>query len=132
MGGAERAGAARDACGGAGIEYLKRADRREHDRQSQLAAEYIDGAIDPGDVAQHARPECDLVERHAVAAHRGLGLGGADNVIPGILIEVGPGLADKFVKVLEFLAARAELDVHRRPDGGPVIHGVSLPFFSAP
>jgi hypothetical protein len=33
------------------------------------------------------------------------------------------------VKVLEFLAARAELNGRRRLDGGPVIHGVSLPFF---
>ena len=45
-----------------------------------------------GDVAQHPRPERDLVERHAVAPHRGLGLGGADDVVPGVLVEVGARL----------------------------------------
>ena len=128
MGGAERTGPARDGRAGAGIEDLERADRRQHDRQSQLAAEHLDGSIDLGDIAQHARTECDLVERHAVAAHGGLGLGGADDIVPGVLVEPGARLADEFVEVLEFFAAGAEFDVHRRPDGRPVIHGVSLPF----
>ena len=111
MGGAERARAARDAGGGAGIEDLERADRRHHHRQTQFAAEQLDRGVDLGDVAQHPRPECDLVQRHAVAAHGGLGLGGADDVVPGILVEVGARLADEFVQVLEFLGAGAEFDV---------------------
>ena len=79
-----------------------------HDRQPHLAAELLDRRIDLGDVAQHPRPERDLVQRHAVAAHGGLGLGGADDVVPGILVEVGARLADEFVQVLEFLGAGAE------------------------
>ena len=108
MGGAEGARAARDGSGGAGIEQLERADRRQHHRQAQFAAERCDRRIDPGDIAQHPRPERDLVQRHAVAAHRGFGLGGADDVVPGILVEVGARLADELVQVLEFLAAGAE------------------------
>ena len=75
------------------------------------------------DIAQHARPERDLVERHAVAAHGGLGLGGADDVVPGILVEVGARLADELVQVLEFLAAGAEFD-RRRRDAGRFVHRV--------
>ena len=79
--------------------------------------------VDLGDIAQHARTESDLVQRHAVAAHRGLGLGGADDVVPGILVEVGARLADELVKVLELLAARAEFDGRWR-DAGCLVHGV--------
>ena len=111
MGGAEPADAAGDAGGGAGgIEDFERADRRHHHRQAQFAAEHFDRGIDPGDIAQHPRPERDLVERHAVAAHRGLGLGGADDIVPGVLVEVGARLAHELVKVLEFFAAGAEFD----------------------
>ena len=88
----------------------------------------FDGRVDLGDIAQHARTECNLVERHAVAAHGGLGLGGPDDIVPGILIEIRPRLADELVKVLELFAAGAEFDTSRL-DGRPVIHGVSLPFF---
>ena len=84
---------ARHARGAAGIEDFERADRRQHDRQAQLAAEQLDRRIDLGDVAQHPRPERDLVQRHAVAPHGGLGLGGADDVVPGVLVEIGPRLA---------------------------------------
>ena len=110
VGGAEAAGGAGDACRSTRLEQFERADRRDHHRQPHLAAELLDGAIDLCDVAQHARPECDLVERHAVAAHGGLGLGGADDVVPGILVEVGAGLDDQLVQVLELLAAGAEFD----------------------
>ena len=123
MGGAKTAGGARDACRSTGLEQFERADRRDHHRQPHPAAELLDGSIDLRDVAQHARPECDLVERHAVAAHGGLGLGGADDVVPGILVEVGAGLDDQLVQVLEFLAAGAEFDRLRR-DAGRFVHGV--------
>ena len=128
VGGAERTGTARDGRTRSGIEHLQRADRRQHDRQAQFAAEHLDRRVDLGDVAQHARPERNLVERHAVAAHGRLGLGGADDIVPGVLIEVRARLAHELVKVLELLAARAEFDGHRL-DGRPVIHGVSLPCF---
>src|ERR1700744_4719207 len=61
----------------------------------------------------HTRAERDLVERHAVAAHGGLGLGGADDVVPGVLVEVGARLADELVQVLEGFAAGAEFGVAR-------------------
>src|SRR6202007_3095088 len=63
----------------------------------------------PGDIAQHPRPECNLVQGHAVATHGGLGLSGADDIIPGILVEVGACLAHEFVKILEFFGTGAEL-----------------------
>src|SRR5258706_88737 len=88
MGGTESLGRARDACAGARIEDLERADRGQHDRQAQFAAEELDGGVHLGDIAQHARPECDLIECHAVAAHGGVGLGGSDNVVAGILIKL--------------------------------------------
>src|ERR1700744_3461592 len=64
----------------------------------------------------HTRAERDLVERHAVAAHGGLGLGSADDVVPGILVEVGARLADELVQVLEGFAAGAKLGIARWPD----------------
>ena len=117
------AGGARHAGRSAGIEQFERADRRDHHRQPHPAAELFDGSVDLGDVAQHARPERDLVERHAVAAHGGLGLGGADDVVPGILVEVGARPADQFVQVLELLAAGAEFD-RWRWDAGRFVHDV--------
>ncbi len=95
------------------IEDFQRADRRDHHRHPHRAAELLDRGVDPGDVAQHPWPERDLVERHPVAAHRGLGLGGADDVIPGILVQIGPGLANELVKVLEFFGARGQLGQRR-------------------
>ena len=123
MGGAERAGAARNGSAGAWIKDLERADRRDHYRQPQFAAKQLGGRIDLRDVAQHARAERDLVERHAVAAHGRLGLGSADDIVPGVLIEPGAGFLHEFVEILEFLAAGAEFDISCRPDGCPVIHG---------
>ena len=128
MGAAEGASTARHRSARAGVEYLERADRRDHHRQAQFAAEYLGGRVDPGDIAQDPRPERNLVEGHAVAAHGGLGLRGADDIVPGVLVEPGAGFAHEFVEILEFLAAGAELDIPRRLDGGPVIHAFSLPF----
>src|SRR3954464_3597462 len=64
-----------------------------------------------GDISQHAGTEGDLVESHAVAAKRGLGLGAADDIIPRILVELGAGFADELVQVLEFVVTGAKLDV---------------------
>ena len=131
MGGAEGAGAARNGGAGVGIEDLKRTDRRDHDRQAQFAAEYLGRRIDPGDVAQHPGPERNLVEGHAVAAHGGLGLRGADDIVPGVLVQPGAGFAHEFVEILEFFAAGAEFDIPRRLDGGPVIHACFSPVLTA-
>ncbi len=122
MGGAKGAGTARDACGCTSIEQFERADRRQHHRQPHSAAERFDRRIDLGDIAQYPRPERDLVERHAVAAHRGLGLGGADDVVPIILVEVGARFPNEFVQVLELFAASAEFD--RRWDAGRFVHKI--------
>ena len=89
--------------GAAGMEAFQRADRAQHDRQPQLAAEHFGRSIDLADVAQHARPERDRVERHPIAPQRRFGLGAADDVIPIVLIEVLPGLGDKLVQVLKFV-----------------------------
>ncbi len=123
MGGTELADAAHYSSGARGIEDFQRADRGQHDRQPHLAAEAFDCRVDLGDIAQHARPERDLVQRHAVAPHRGLGLGGADDVIPGIPVEVGAGLAHELMQVLERLGARPKLDIARWPDR--FVHGFS-------
>src|SRR5215212_12119671 len=87
MSGTERTGCASNARGRAGIEQLKRADRSQHHWKPQFAAKQIDRTLDFRDVAQHARPKRDLVECHAVATHRRLGLGGADDVVQRILVE---------------------------------------------
>ena len=100
MRGAKCTSPTRHSRAGAGNEDLQRADRCQHNRQSQPAAEHLDGRVDLGDIAQHARAKCDLVEPHAVAAHGGLGLSGPDNIIPGILVEIRPCPADELVKIL--------------------------------
>src|SRR5262249_52562943 len=82
----------------------------------------LDGRIDLGNVAQHARPERNLVERHAVAPHGGLSLGGTDDIIPCVLVEPDAGLAHEFVQVLEFLTAGAEFNIARWPNRRAVIH----------
>ena len=107
-----------------GVEwiYVSNHGGRQHDRQAQPATEQFDGGVDLGNVAQDARAEGDLIKRNAVAAHGGFGLGGADNVVPGVLVEVGARLADELVQVLELLAARTKLDVSRRPDRGRLVH----------
>src|SRR4051812_4884168 len=114
MCGTEPACAAGNRCTRTEIENLERADGGDHDRQAQFAAEYLGGRVDPGDVAQDPRPECYLVEGHAVAAHGGFGLRGAGDIVPGVLVEPGAGFAHEFVEVLEFLAAGAEFDIARR------------------
>src|SRR6201993_4826678 len=49
-------------------------------------------------VAQHARTKRDRVERHAVAPQRRLALSAADDVVPGVLVEVLARLAHDLVQ----------------------------------
>jgi hypothetical protein len=88
--------------GPAGGETLQRADRAEHDRQPQPAPQHLGRGIDLIHVAQYARPQCEAIERHAIAPQRGLGFRAADDVVPIVLIEILPGLGDKLVQVQEF------------------------------
>ena len=104
MGDAEFAGRLDHRRGALGMEAFQGADRTQHDRQPQLAAEKFGRGIDLADVAQHARPERDGIERHAVSSQRRLGLDAADDVVPGVLIEVLPRLGDDLVQVEEFVA----------------------------
>ena len=92
--------------GAAGMKAFQRADRAKHDRQPQLLAEHFGRGIDLADVAQHARPERDRVERHAVAPQRRLGLGAADDVVPIVLVEIGAGFGDELVQVVKFARRR--------------------------
>ena len=93
------------------MKALQRADRREQQRQPQPPAEPLDRRVDPAHVAQHARAERDRVERQAVAAQRGLGLGAADDVVPVVLVEVLPRLGDDLVQGLEIDAGGGEAPV---------------------
>ncbi len=93
-----------DWCGAFFMKAFQRADRAQDDRQPQLAAENFRRDVDLADIAQHARPERNRIERHAVTPQRRFGLDGADDVIPGVLIEIGAGAVDDFVQVQEFIA----------------------------
>jgi len=75
------------------IERLQRADRRQHHRQPQSAAHHLHRCVDLADIAQHARPECDLVERHAVAPQGSFGFGATDDIVPGIWLRLARALA---------------------------------------
>ncbi len=97
--GAELPDAAHHRGGARGVKAFQRADRRQHHRQAQLAPELVHRRIDLADVAQHPRPERDLVERHAVAPQRGLAFDPADDVVPVVLVQVLPGLGDDLVQI---------------------------------
>ena len=88
------------------MKTLQRADRREHDGKAELAAKPSDRRIDPAHVAQHARPERDRVERHAIAPQRRFGLGPADDVVPVVLVEVRPRLGDDLMQIEKMRLAR--------------------------
>ena len=72
-------------------EILQRADRRQDHRQFQLQPQQRAARVDMLDVAQHARPEGDGVERDAIALLRGLRLRAADDVVPRALGHVALG-----------------------------------------
>ena len=60
-------------------------------------------------VPQHTRPERHRIERHAVTPQRRLGLDAADDVVPGVLVEILPRFGDDFVQVEEFVALGSDL-----------------------
>ena len=97
---AEFGGAAAGGRGAAGIERFQRADRRQHHRQPQLHAEEGRRRVHLGDVAQHARPQRDRIQRRAVAPQRRLALGGADQIAPDVAVELRPRRRDEFVQAL--------------------------------
>ena len=101
MGDAEFPRCAHDGGRRALIEAFERTHRREHQRQSQPPSEPLDRGVDPAHIPQHARPERDLVEGEAVAAQRGFGLGGADDIVPVVLVQVLPRLGDDLMEGLE-------------------------------
>ena len=104
-----------------GVKTLERADRREHDREPELAPELAYRRIDLADVAQHARTKGDGVERHAVAPQRGLGLRPADDVVPVVLVEVLPRLGDELMQVVQ-VARRRRGVVDRGWLVGAILH----------
>ena len=115
MGDAEFAGRLDHRRGALGMKAFQRADRAEHDRQPQLAAENFGRGIDLADVAQHARPERDRIERQAVAPQRRLGFDAADDIVPVVLVEILPRLGDDLVQVEEFIALRGGFRRRLRP-----------------
>jgi hypothetical protein len=64
------------------IEPLYRPNRREHHRQSQVAAEKGAGSAPSAHVSQDSRSEADAIERRAIPAQRSLELHAATTVIP--------------------------------------------------
>ena len=104
-----------------GVKALERADRREHDRQAELPPELAHRCVDLADVAQHARPKGDGVERHAVAPQRGLGFRPADDVVPVVLVEVLPRLGDELMQVVQ-VARRRRGVVDRGWLVGAILH----------
>ena len=109
MGAAEFAGRLDHGCCALGVKTFQRADRAQHDRQPQLAAENFSRDVDLADVPQYARPERDRVQRHAISSQRGLGLDAADDVVPGVLVEILSRLGDDLVQVEEFITLRCSL-----------------------
>ena len=73
---------------------------------AELAAENVRRGVDLADVAQHARAECDGVERHPIAPQRRFGFDAADDVIPGVLVQILPRLVDDLMQVHEVGAGR--------------------------
>src|SRR5258706_13066634 len=63
--------------------------------------------IDAADISQHSRPKGDRIERLAVAPHRGLGLGAADEVAPRPGREVAPRRRDDLVQGEKLLRMRS-------------------------
>ena len=74
----------------------------------------------PIDVTQHARTERQRIEREAVAAQGGLGLGAADQIIPDVAVELRACHRDKFVQVVELLADM--VDARKRLCSRDVVH----------
>ncbi len=89
-------------------EVFERPHRREYQRQPQPPPELEHRGVDPAHVPQHPRAKCDLVEGEAVASQGGFGLGGADDVVPVVLVEVLARLGDDLMQGLEIEAGGGE------------------------
>src|SRR3989442_30665 len=69
--------------------------KRPRRSRSRRLAEEFRRAVDLADIAQHARPKRDLVERTAVAQHRGLGLRATHEIAPRSRRQAAPrGVVD--------------------------------------
>ena len=86
-------------------EQKERTGRRQEQRQAQAPPELLDRGIHVADVARHARPQRDAIERQPVASQGRLGLGPADQGVPCILGQVLLTLADDLVQALELAHA---------------------------
>ena len=95
----------------------------------ELAAEERRAGVGAVDVAQNARPERERVEREAIAPHRGLGLGAADQVVPDIAVELGARHGDELVQIVELLAD--VVDALKRLCGRNVVHCTGHPLICA-
>ncbi len=125
MGGTEFARRPHHRRGGAGMEAFQRADRRQHHGQPQPPPERRHMRIHMGDVAQHPRPEAELIEREPVAPQRGFRLGGADDVVPVVLVEILARLGDDLVQGLEIGSGRRQA-LRGELFGIAVLHGDAL------
>ena len=112
---------AHDGFGAGGVKALERSNRREDDRQAELAPELAYGCVDLADVAQHTRAKRNGVERHAVAPQRGLGFRATDDVVPVVLVEVLPRLGDELMQVVQ-VARRRRGVVDRGWLVGAILH----------
>src|SRR6185369_7839076 len=74
------------------------ADRREHHGNPDFLIEKNRGNIHVAHIPQDAGAEGDRIERQPVAAHRGFGLGAADEVAPGAGLEVRARGSDDFLE----------------------------------
>ena len=82
-------------------DVLQRADRRQDHGQPHVVAEHLRTGARLLHVAQHARAEHDLVDGHAIALERRLGLAAAHQVVPGLVRDVGLRRAVELVQDLE-------------------------------
>ncbi len=83
------------------VEPLDAADRRQRHRHLQGAAEEFAAGVGVIDVAQDARAQREQVDRQPVAAHRGFGLGAADQVVPHVAVELGARRCDDLMQILK-------------------------------
>ena len=79
---AERIGRFRNRRAAARVEHLNRSDRRQHHRNAQAMAAESRRSHRRRHVVQHARPERERIDRHAIALERRFGVGAADRDSP--------------------------------------------------
>ena len=69
-------------------------------------AEEICAGIDMAHIGQHPRPQRHLIQRGPVARQRRLAFGAADQVVPGVVVELLAGFLDELVQDQVFFLAR--------------------------